>query len=35
VIEGMDVVDLISNQPVEEGDWPIQNIYIQDARILN
>ncbi len=31
VIQGMDVVDLISKQPVEEGDWPVQNIYILKA----
>ena len=31
VIEGMDVVDLINSQPVEQGDWPIQNIYILKA----
>jgi len=35
VIEGMDVVDLISNQPVEEGDWPVQNIFIQEMSILD
>lgn len=31
VIEGMDVVDLINSQPVEEGDWPVQNIRILKA----
>jgi cyclophilin family peptidyl-prolyl cis-trans isomerase len=31
VIQGMDVVDLISEQPVEQGDWPVQNIYILKA----
>lgn len=31
VIEGMDVVDLINSQPVEQGDWPVQNIYILKA----
>ncbi|AIZ42117.1 peptidylprolyl isomerase [Cellulophaga baltica] len=31
VIEGMDVVDLINSQPVEQGDWPIQNIHILKA----
>lgn len=31
VIEGMDVVDLINKQPVEQGDWPVQNIYILKA----
>lgn len=31
VIQGMNVVDLISEQPVEQGDWPVQNIYILKA----
>tara|TARA_R110000796_G_scaffold35017_3_gene90196 strand:- start:183390 stop:184100 length:711 start_codon:yes stop_codon:yes gene_type:complete len=31
VIEGMDVVDLINSQPVDAGDWPMQNIYIIKA----
>ena len=31
VIEGMDVVDEINNQPVDNGDWPSQNIYILKA----
>ncbi|WP_396633814.1 peptidylprolyl isomerase [Maribacter sp. R86514] len=34
VIEGMDVVDKINNVPVEKGDWPLQNIYIEKAEIL-
>ena len=34
VIEGMDVVDLINSQPVEQGDWPVQNIYILKAEAL-
>lgn len=34
VIEGMDVVDKINNQPVEKGDWPLQNIYIEKAEVL-
>jgi cyclophilin family peptidyl-prolyl cis-trans isomerase len=31
VIQGMNMVDLISEQPVEQGDWPVQNIYILKA----
>lgn len=31
VIEGMDVVDKINQQPVEAGDWPVTNIYIFKA----
>ncbi|MBC8768755.1 peptidylprolyl isomerase [Arenibacter sp. BSSL-BM3] len=31
VIEGMDVVDKINSQPVDNGDWPSQNIYILKA----
>jgi len=31
VIEGMDVVDAISNVPVGDGDWPWQNVYILKA----
>lgn len=34
VIEGMDVVDKINNQPVEKGDWPMQNIYIEKAEVI-
>lgn len=34
VIEGMDVVDKINNQPVDEGDWPMQNIYITKAEVI-
>lgn len=35
VIEGMDIVDLINSQPVDDGDWPAQNIYIQKAEVVN
>tara|TARA_R110002050_G_scaffold188574_3_gene323189 strand:+ start:12099 stop:12824 length:726 start_codon:yes stop_codon:yes gene_type:complete len=31
VIDGMDVVDKINSQPVDNGDWPSQNIYILKA----
>ena len=34
VIEGMDVVDEINNQPVDDGDWPSQNIYILKAEVI-
>ncbi|WP_254073643.1 peptidylprolyl isomerase [Cellulophaga sp. HaHaR_3_176] len=34
VIEGMDVVDLINSQPIDDGDWPMQNIYILKAEVV-
>ncbi len=34
VIQGMDVVDLINNQPVDSGDWPKQNIFILKTEVL-
>ncbi|UCD61699.1 MAG: peptidylprolyl isomerase [Flavobacteriaceae bacterium] len=34
VINGMDVVDKINQQPVDTGDWPMQNIYILKAEII-
>lgn len=34
VIEGMDVVDLINKQPVDDGDWPSENIYILKAEVV-
>ncbi|MEL6918646.1 MAG: peptidylprolyl isomerase [Bacteroidota bacterium] len=34
VIKGMDVVDKISEQPVGDGDWPEQNIYIFKAEVV-
>ncbi len=34
VVEGMDVVDLINQQPVDDGDWPSKNIYIKKAEIV-
>jgi hypothetical protein len=30
----MDVVDKINQQPVDTGDWPMQNIYILKAEIV-
>ena len=34
VIDGMDVVDKINAQPVGQGDWPLQNIYILNAEVV-
>ncbi len=34
VISGMDVVDLINQQPVDDGDWPMRNILIQKAEVI-
>ena len=34
VISGMDVVDKINEQPVDDGDWPSQNIYILKAEVI-
>ena len=34
VIQGMDVVDEINIQPVDDGDWPSQNIYILKAEVI-
>jgi len=34
VIEGMDVVDRINQVPVDDGDWPMRNIYIEKAEVL-
>ncbi|NKI26352.1 peptidylprolyl isomerase [Arenibacter sp. 6A1] len=34
VIEGMDVVDEINRQPVDNGDWPSKNIYILKAEVI-
>ena len=34
VIEGMDVVDEINRQPVDDGDWPSRNIMILKAEVL-
>ena len=33
VTKGMDVVEKIANLPSDEGDWPLQNVYIT-AQIL-
>lgn len=34
VISGMDVVDLINQQAVDDGDWPMRNIYIEKAEVI-
>lgn len=34
VIKGMDVVDKINSQETDNGDWPIHNIYIKEAIII-
>ena len=34
VISGMDVVDKINNVAVDDGDWPIRNVYILKAEVL-
>ena len=34
VTKGMDVVEIIANQPADEGEWPKQNVYIS-AEVLN
>ena len=34
VIEGMDVVDAINQVPVDDGDWPMRNIYILKAEVV-
>lgn len=35
VIEGMDVVDMINQVPVDQGDWPSQNVYILKAEVVD
>lgn len=35
VIAGMDVVDAINNVPVGDGDWPLQNVYIEKVEVLD
>src|SRR5690606_32587204 len=34
VIKGMDVVDKIAAVDTDDGDWPLQNIYIRKVEIL-
>ena len=35
VIQGMNVVDKINRQAVDDGDWPSQNIYILKAEVID
>ncbi len=35
VVEGMDVVDAINRVETDDGDWPMKNIYILKAEVLN
>ncbi len=34
VIDGMDVVDKINKVPIDQGEWPMQNVYILKAEVL-
>ena len=34
VIEGMDVVDRINQVPIDDGEWPMKNIYIEKAEVI-
>ncbi|WP_369999995.1 peptidylprolyl isomerase [Winogradskyella sp.] len=34
VIDGMDVVDKINAVETDEGDWPLQNVYIRKVEII-
>lgn len=34
VIEGMDVVDKINQVAIDKGEWPMQNVYINNAEVL-
>ena len=35
VVEGMDVVDAINQVETDDGDWPMKNIYIRKAEVLD
>ncbi len=35
VINGMDVVDKIAEVETDEGDWPMQNVYIRKVEIID
>ena len=35
VIHGMDVVDSINAVKTDEGDWPLQNVYIRKVELIN
>ena len=34
VIEGMDVVDRINKVPIDDGEWPMKNVYIEKVEVL-
>jgi cyclophilin family peptidyl-prolyl cis-trans isomerase len=34
VIEGMDVVDKINQVDIDQGEWPMRNVYIEKAEVL-
>lgn len=34
VIEGMEVVDAINQVEIDDGEWPMKNVYILEARVL-
>jgi cyclophilin family peptidyl-prolyl cis-trans isomerase len=34
VIKGMDVVDKIANVKTDDGEWPLQNVYIRNVEII-
>jgi len=34
VVQGMDVVDRINQVPIDDGEWPMKNIYIEKAEVL-
>ena len=35
VIKGMDVVDRIAEVETDEGEWPLQNVYIRKVELIN
>jgi len=35
VIRGMDVVDKINSVPIDDGEWPMENVVIQKVEIIN
>ncbi|UZR92889.1 peptidylprolyl isomerase [Chondrinema litorale] len=34
VIEGLDIIDEIASKEVGEGDWPVENVYIESIEIV-
>ena len=34
VIDGMDVVDKIADQPTDDAEWPLHNVYIRKVEII-